>query len=152
VTRLFKRGELKAAVLDALDDVGPANGYTIMQAIAERIGEGWQPSPGAVYPALLGLEDAGLVRAREQDGAKLYELSESGERARATAPGTLDEVAARARNIPPPVRTLGGLLDAFAAGVAHRTRRLDPEAVEAVEEVLRDAQQEIAEIVTEGRP
>lgn len=56
----------------------PHNGYQLMQAIEERSGGRWRPSPGAVYPALAQLEDEGLIRQTEQDGAKLYEITDAG--------------------------------------------------------------------------
>src|SRR5260221_11333790 len=101
MTRLFRRGELKAALLDALDAAGPSNGYPIMQTLAEQIGESWQPSPGAVYPALLALEDTGLVQGTDRNGSRVYELTAAGVRAASKLHGTVDAVARRARATPP---------------------------------------------------
>jgi DNA-binding PadR family transcriptional regulator len=123
MTRLFKRGELQAAVLDALAAAGPANGYAIMQALADRIGEGWQPSPGAVYPALLGLQDAGLIDVTERDGNRDYQLSVKGRSAATKAAGTLETVAARAK-LAPRSTTLGALIDAHAIRAEGRSRQL----------------------------
>ncbi|CAN5563890.1 hypothetical protein BH20ACT2_BH20ACT2_17520 [soil metagenome] len=136
MTRLFRRGELKAALVDALAGVGPANGYVLMQALAERIGGGWQPSPGAVYPALLGLEDAGLIGGREQQGTRVYELTAAGRRSHASAGATLDRVAARARTAPLPAPTLGAVLDRFAARCPGRQQRLDDGTARAVDDLL----------------
>ncbi len=72
-----RRGDVRAALLLALAEE-PRNGYQVMQAIEERSGGRWRPSPGAVYPALALLEDEGLIRAVERDGAKLYELTDAG--------------------------------------------------------------------------
>ena len=71
MSRLFGRGELQAALLDAIGALGPSHGYAIMQTLAERVGNGWRPSPGAIYPALLGLEDAGLIEGRDGDGSRV---------------------------------------------------------------------------------
>ena len=57
MSRLFARGELKLALLHVAAELGPANGYAIMQGLGDRVGGSWQPSPGAIYPALLALED-----------------------------------------------------------------------------------------------
>jgi DNA-binding PadR family transcriptional regulator len=54
------------------------NGYQLIQEISERTQGIWRPSPGAVYPALAQLEDEGLVRAREVDGKRLFELTDEG--------------------------------------------------------------------------
>ncbi len=56
----------------------PRNGYPLMQAIEERSGGRWGPSPGSVYPTLAQLEDEGLIRAIERDTNKLFELSDAG--------------------------------------------------------------------------
>jgi DNA-binding PadR family transcriptional regulator len=146
MTRVFRRGELKAALLDALGEAGPANGYTIMQLVAERIGAPWQPSPGAIYPALLALEDNGLVSGRDRDGSRIYELSADGRRAVADARGTLDAVAARARTAPLPRPTLGALVDLFATTAPHRGRSLDEAGVRAVQTVLDDARSRLEHI------
>jgi DNA-binding PadR family transcriptional regulator len=72
-----RRGDVRAALLRLLAEE-PRNGYQLMQAIEERSGGRWRPSPGSVYPALSQLEDEGLIRATERDGAKLYEITDAG--------------------------------------------------------------------------
>lgn len=147
MTRLFRRGELKAALLDALDASGAANGYTIMQTLAERIGESWQPSPGAVYPALLALEDTGLVKGSERNGSRLYELTAAGRQAAAKLRGTVDAVAARARTAPAPAATLGSVLDDFSAHASSRNRTLDERTARAVVAILDSARNNIDRII-----
>ena len=56
----------------------PLNGYQLMQAIEERSGGRWRPSPGSVYPSLAQLEDERLVRAIERDEMKLFEITDAG--------------------------------------------------------------------------
>jgi DNA-binding PadR family transcriptional regulator len=72
-----KRGDVRAAILALLAE-GPRNGYQIIQEIADRSGGAWQPSPGAVYPALQQLADEGLVRAEESEGRRTFHLTEAG--------------------------------------------------------------------------
>jgi len=38
----------------------------------------YSPSPGTVYPTLQWLEDEGLVKARDVDGKKVYEITDQG--------------------------------------------------------------------------
>ena len=147
MTRLFRRGELKAALLDALEVAGPSNGYTVMQTLAEQIGESWQPSPGAVYPALLALEDTGLVRATEHNGSRVYELTAAGRQAAAKLRGTLAAVATRARTAPPAPSTLGSVLDAFVASVDGRQRALDDNTERAVGAILDGARNNIERLI-----
>ena len=73
-----RRGDVRAAALALLAEE-PRNGYQIIQAIAERSGGVWQPSPGSVYPALQQLEDEGLIQTETADGGrKHYTLTSEG--------------------------------------------------------------------------
>jgi hypothetical protein len=54
------------------------HGYQVMQQITERSGGVWQPNPGSVYPTLQALEDEGLVRAEQQEGRRVFQLTEAG--------------------------------------------------------------------------
>ncbi len=71
------RGDVRAAILLLLD-TEPMHGYQLMQAIGDRTGGRWTPSPGAIYPAISLLEDEGLVTARPDAGRKVIELTEAG--------------------------------------------------------------------------
>jgi DNA-binding PadR family transcriptional regulator len=71
------RGDVRAAVLALLAEQ-PVNGYQIMQELARRSRGIWRPSPGSVYPALQQLEDEGLVRAEEQEGRRVFLLTDAG--------------------------------------------------------------------------
>ena len=143
---LFRRGELKVALLEALSAVEPANGYVIMQTVADRLEGAWQPSPGAVYPALLGLEDDGLIEAEDWDGTRLYRLTARGRRTVSGAAGTLAEVAGRTRTH----RTsLGRILDAWVADFGGRDQRLDDDQRELLEKRLARIRPMIEELTSE---
>jgi len=81
--RIFGKGELPRILLAVIDSIGGGNGYAIMQVLQQRVGGGWKASPGAIYPALLSLESAGLVRTEEQDGIRVYRLTDAGRTAAA---------------------------------------------------------------------
>ena len=73
-----RRGDVRAAILTLLAEE-PRNGYQIMQALEERSGGMWRPSPGSVYPALQQLEDEGLVRVESSEvGGKVFHLTDAG--------------------------------------------------------------------------
>src|SRR5215213_10877443 len=74
-----RRGDVRAALLVLLAEE-PRNGYQLIQELSERSGGMWQPSPGAVYPALSQLEDEGLVRSVETDGRRSFRLTDEGSR------------------------------------------------------------------------
>ena len=71
------RGDVRAAALLLLAEE-PMHGYQLMQAIAERSGGSWTPSPGAIYPTLSQLEDEGLVALTAEAGRKVVTLTDAG--------------------------------------------------------------------------
>jgi DNA-binding PadR family transcriptional regulator len=73
----MRRGDIRTAVLAVLAEE-PGHGYEVIQAIEEKSGGAWRPSPGSVYPTLQLLEDEGLARSTEQDGKRVYQLTETG--------------------------------------------------------------------------
>ncbi len=72
-----RRGDVRLALLRLLADQ-PRNGYQLMQAIEEHSHGLWRPSPGSVYPTLSQLEDEGLIRSTEADGARTFEITDAG--------------------------------------------------------------------------
>jgi DNA-binding PadR family transcriptional regulator len=75
--RRMRRGDIRRAILVALREE-PAHGYEVMRRLEEMSGGMWRPSPGSVYPHLQMLEDEGLVRATEEEGTRVYQLTETG--------------------------------------------------------------------------
>jgi DNA-binding PadR family transcriptional regulator len=71
------RGDVRNAILLLLAEQ-PMHGYHLMEAIAERSGGRWRPSPGAVYPTLNLLEDEGVLTLTASAGRKLATLTEEG--------------------------------------------------------------------------
>lgn len=77
--RAFDSGDLKLVILAMLAEK-PRHGYEIIKALGERVGGGYSPSPGVVYPTLSMIEDMGYATAaQEQGGRKLYTLTPEGE-------------------------------------------------------------------------
>jgi DNA-binding PadR family transcriptional regulator len=72
-----RRGDVRLALLRLLAEE-PRNGYQLMQAIEERSEGAWRPSPGSVYPTLAQLEDEGLIRSFESEGARRFEITDAG--------------------------------------------------------------------------
>lgn len=73
----FRQGEVRLALLSLLGD-GPAHGYELMKRLEERSGGMYQASAGTVYPVLQQLEDEGLIRSQEEDGKKVFHLTDAG--------------------------------------------------------------------------
>ncbi|QFG69611.1 PadR family transcriptional regulator [Ornithinimicrobium pratense] len=83
--RRARRGDVRNAILHLLQRE-PMNGYQLMQEIAQSSGGAWQPSSGAIYPALSLLEDEGLVEQHDVDGRKAYQLTDAGRHAAGELP------------------------------------------------------------------
>ncbi len=75
--RLFQRGDLKYIILRYLKDK-PSHGYEIIRELEERFHGFYAPSPGTVYPTLQMLEEMGYVTLVEQEGKKVYTITEEG--------------------------------------------------------------------------
>ena len=75
--RMFGRGDLKYALLDLLKD-RPKHGYEMIKELEERTGGFYTPSAGSVYPTLQLLEDRDWVRSENQDGKKVYTITDAG--------------------------------------------------------------------------
>jgi DNA-binding PadR family transcriptional regulator len=152
MTRLFGRGELKLALLHVVAELGPTNGYAIMQGLAQRVGGRWHPSPGAIYPALLALEDARLLAGREVDGVRRYELTAAGRRQVDADPTVLEAVAGRARDAPAPAVTVGAVLDRLVATAPVRDRRISAEGESQIEAMFTPLLAELRTLTAEEAP
>ncbi len=75
--RFFESGEVRLAILSLLAD-GPKHGYQLMKELEERSGGLYRASAGSVYPTLQQLEDEGLIAAGQQEGKRVYSLTDAG--------------------------------------------------------------------------
>ncbi len=73
----YGRGNVKFAILDLLKEK-PRHGYDIIREMEERSGGVYSPSPGVIYPTLQALEDQDFVKSVEEDGKKVYSITEAG--------------------------------------------------------------------------
>ena len=72
-----RRGNVRSAVLHLLAE-RPMHGYEVIQELEERSGGMWRPSPGSVYPTLQMLEDEGMVAGQDEDGKRVYAITDAG--------------------------------------------------------------------------
>jgi DNA-binding PadR family transcriptional regulator len=148
--RRARRGDVRLAALLLLAEE-PRNGYAIMQELEQRSGGLWRPSPGSVYPALAQLEDEGLIRSREGDGGRVFELTDAGraqvaERPEdATAPW--DTVG---QGVPDETRALFGHLRQIAVALTQVAQSGSTNQVQKASAVLDEARRSIYRILAEG--
>jgi DNA-binding PadR family transcriptional regulator len=151
MSRIFRRGELKEAIVVVLGSLGETHGYAIMAELKDRVGGGWKPSPGAIYPALLALVDAGYVKTTHRDGTRMYSLSKEGRRAAEALRSNTRWASLTARAEEGEDRiSIGSLLDRFAEDSPLRRRLAHTEQRQQIEAILARAGAEIEGTLQEG--
>jgi DNA-binding PadR family transcriptional regulator len=153
--RVFGKGDLKYVILDLLQD-RPAHGYEVIRALEERFRGFYSPSPGSVYPTLQLLEDLGYVRSDQQNGKKVYSITDEGRKFLEENRQSVDdiwgragegwdpELAAEMREIGREVKGIGRMF-----GGEMRAGRIDREKLRRIREVVVRAAREI-EAILEG--
>ena len=149
--RVFDHGDLRLVIMALLEEK-PRYGYEIIKALEERVGEGYSPSPGVVYPTLTLLEEVGHATVSEEHGGrKLYTLTDEGKAFlsanRSTADAIfarLDEAAPR-RGAPPQVRR--AVENLFAAvRIRLRTKPASEEKIRAIADAIDAAAKAVEQI------
>jgi DNA-binding PadR family transcriptional regulator len=74
-----ERGVVRWLVLDAIASQ-PRHGYEIIQAVGDKSGGAYRPSPGVVYPTLQMLEELDHARTVLRGERKVYEITDEGQR------------------------------------------------------------------------
>ena len=73
----FHKGDLKYIILDLIKDK-PRHGYDIILELEEQSHGLYKPSPCVIYPTLQMLEEMGHAQSIEQEGKKVYTITEEG--------------------------------------------------------------------------
>ncbi|HET9255245.1 MAG TPA: PadR family transcriptional regulator [Pseudonocardiaceae bacterium] len=144
-----QRGDVRAATLILLAEQ-PMHGYQLMQAMTERTGGAWRPSPGAIYPTIAQLEDEGLVSTEIEGGRKLVSLTDAGRAyVQDSAQGVSDPFAAITASDAeaPSLRTAIAEVHSAAKAVALNGSHAQ---VVAAQSVLAEARRALYLILAEG--
>jgi DNA-binding PadR family transcriptional regulator len=142
------RGDVRTAVLILLAEE-PMHGYQLMQAIAERSGGSWTPSPGAIYPTISQLEDEGLVTVTADAGRKLVTLTDAGREHIETRRETwLDPFAGRTPT--GPGADLQGLLHQLHQAARQVARTGTDDQRTAAAAILADARRSLYLLLADG--
>lgn len=144
-----RRGDVRTAILTLLGEQ-PHNGYQLIQAISERSGGVWKPSPGSIYPALQQLEDEGLVWADNSEGKRLFALTQAGEayvreRPQEAAPpweGLADET-------PHALQDFHALLGQVMGAAAMVAQAASPEQLEKARQLMVQTRKSLYQILAE---
>jgi DNA-binding PadR family transcriptional regulator len=149
----FHRGDLKYVILDLLKDK-PRHGYDIIRELEEKSYGFYKPSPGVIYPTLQMLQEMGYVNSAEQEGKRVYSITEEGLKFLETQSDIADDVRRHMRhkwdfkNIGRMVRVMAeyhALEDLLGSGV----RRVDADKAELICGILSRAYHEIESVLQE---
>ena len=150
--RFFRQGEVRLALLSLLEDE-PAHGYELMKRLEERSGGLYRASAGTVYPVLQQLEDEGLVEILEENGKKVYHLTEMGREELLLHADHIERIWQRAdgwqewgSNMGPETAEIWGSWGRLSKSAFRAAAKADFENTEKVREILDRARKELDEL------
>ena len=152
--RFFNKGDFKYLILDLLKDK-PRHGYEIIKDQEEKFHGFYTPSPGSVYPTLQWLEEIGYVTCVQQDGKKVYTITEEGKRYLEEKQKETDDMKSQMKNwwgcwsseMHEEFRDIWQDWGELGRSFAHKARRANAEKLRLVKEVITKARREIEEIL-----
>ena len=147
----FRRGLFKYVVLQYLQDK-PSHGYEIIQALTRRFHGFYVPSPGTVYPRLGRLQEIGYVTFIEQDGRKVYSITNEGRRFLRENAELEREINERLNDWENPenideIRKTMREFGRLGETLSWEVRKMNPEKLRNVREVILQAQKGVEEIM-----
>jgi DNA-binding PadR family transcriptional regulator len=149
----FKRGDLKYVILDLLKDK-PRHGYDIIRELEQLSYGFYKPSPGVIYPTLQMLQEMGYVSSTEQEGKRIYSITEEGLRFLDSQSNIADGVR-RQMKYKWSFKNVGRIImvmreyHALEELLGNSFRRLDAHKAEQIREILSRAYQGIRSVLEE---
>ena len=93
--RLFDAGDIRLVVLKLLSEQ-PSYGYQLIKTMEEKLGGGYTPSAGVIYPTLTMLEEEGLASVTtSENNKKVYSVTPQGAEHLEANRGRIEELFAR---------------------------------------------------------
>ena len=149
----FQKGDLKYVILDLLRDK-PRHGYDIIRALEEISYGFYKPSPGVIYPTLQMLQEMGYVSSTEQEGKRIYSITEEGLKFLENRSKIADSVRRQMRS-KWSFKNIGRMImimreyHALEDLLGNSFRRLDSDKTEKIRQILSQANHEIESILQE---
>jgi DNA-binding PadR family transcriptional regulator len=162
MTPVFRHGRLRLYLLRLLDEE-PRHGYEVIRLLRDRFMGVYAPSPGTIYPRLSRLEDEGLVTHDEENGRKVYRITDAGREELRSRGAELDELEEElsesvsdiarefGEDVRATVRSLREELTRAAREVRQTERDTAREAAEAARELSRGRKSEVRDQAKETR-
>jgi DNA-binding PadR family transcriptional regulator len=147
----FQKGDLKYVILDLIKDK-PRHGYEVIRILEEHSHGFYAPSPGAVYPTLQLLEELGYVIATQQDGKKVYAITEEGRRFLAERENVAEDIKKNIKDWWNPeihieFHETMHELGALGRSLGRLSRKTDGEKLRRIRDVILKAKDEIEAIL-----
>jgi len=147
--RMFDSGALRLVVLGLIAEA-PRHGYDIIQGLAARFQGSYSPSPGAIYPMLRMLAEAGLVTSSSWGPKRRFEITDAGRAYLSEHAAELDAINAQIKDASAPIGDsgIGEAIHGFRTALFGKMRRgaLTAEQAQALTQVLRKAREDIEKI------
>ena len=149
----FQKGDLKYVILDLLKDK-PRHGYDIIRELEELSYGFYKPSPGVIYPTLQMLEEMGYASSTEQEGKRVYSITEEGLKFLENQSSIADDVRRQMKhkwgfkNIGRMVMVMKEF-HALENLLGNSFRSLDADKAEQIRQILSQAYQEIESVLQE---
>lgn len=149
----FQKGDLKYVLLGLIKDK-PRHGYDVIRELEDQSYGFYKPSPGVIYPTLQMLEEMGYTGSTEEEGKKVYSITEQGlaflAKKKDVANGVRSQMKHKwsFKNIGRMVSVMKEYHD-LENLLGRGFRSLDADRAERVRQVLSSAYQEIEAILEE---
>ncbi len=149
----FQKGDLKYVILDMLKDK-PRHGYDIIRELEEQSYGFYKPSPGVIYPTLQMLEEMGYASSVEQEGKKVYSITEEGLKFLTTQSSIADNVRRKMKH-KWSFKSVGRMVKvmkkyhALEYLLGDGFRSMDTDKAEQIYQILSQAYQDIESVLQE---
>jgi DNA-binding PadR family transcriptional regulator len=145
--KFFDAGALRYIVLQLIAEK-PRHGYEIIKEIEQKIGGGYSPSPGVIYPLLSMLQDQGYVSVAADGNKNLHTITPEGkaflDENRSFVDAIQERMSAKGRGGNHDIRhTIQEMLMLMQT---LRRRGLSEEQKAKVHQILKQALEEIAKV------
>lgn len=146
---MFDSGALRLVVLGMIAQ-GPRHGYDIIKELKLRFQGAYSPSPGAIYPMLHMLEEAGLAVSQSWGPKKRFEITQAGRDWLEEHRAELDTINAQLDQAAAPIgeAALGESVRALRETIFGRMRAgaLNAEQAQKLDAILKRAREDIEKI------
>lgn len=146
--RMFDAGAMRYVVLQLIAEK-PRHGYEIIKELEGRVGGGYAPSPGAIYPLMAMLYDMGHVSISTEGNKKLHAITPEGQAFLADNRQMVDALMAKLAEPGSGNRdSLRAVMHELKAAVIERGRdpAAPPTRAEQIAAILRRAADEIRQL------